>query len=350
MAKITTPKERELALINGEDLDMMPIWQINGIVASQNLGYHWKDVRFDAKKCCQIIQDFAKQSGTDVLGHTCIEPNVIVADLPGVEIKFTDDNYANVMSHYYVEAEDIESKPLYDPANEKECPMLWKALLNKTVMMGKDKKRDFLAQQVSWSVMTTAGFLRGPESLLMDLALEPDLAAKALGKSTGLVDAAVRVGLDAGCEVAYLADPTASGSLINGATYADYIAPGTKKIIAGFKKDYKVPTYIHVCGETAPVAKEICSTGNALFSIDFMNNLTEIRGLIGDKVILAGNLNPMDVIWKGTPEKVMAESKRIIEEVKGTRFVLATGCETPRDTPTENLAAMKTAVKKYAVY
>ena len=348
MAKIT-PKERELAMINGEKLDMMPIWQINGIVASQNLGYKWKDVRGDAKLSCKIIQEFSKQSGTDVMGHTCIEPNVIVADLPGVELKFADDNYANVMSHYYVEAEDIESKPLYDPANKKECPQLWKYLLDKTTMMAKEKS-DFLPQQVSWSVMTTAGFLRGPEALLMDMAIEPDLAQKALHKAAGLVDKAVRCGLEAGCKVAYLADPTASGSLINGETYKTMIAPDTKKIISGFKKDFKAATYIHVCGETAPVAKEICSTGNTLFSIDFMNNLTEIRGLIGDKVYLAGNLNPMDVVWKGTPETVMAESKRIIEETKGTRFVLATGCESPRDTPTANLAAMKKAVEKYAVY
>jgi len=349
MTKKMSPKDRELALINGEDLDMMPIWQMNGIVAAQSQGHLWKDIRFDAKKCNQIAIEFGKKAGTDTFGFTCVELNVIVADLPGVELKFSDDNYANVMSHYYNEPEDVDKKALYDPTDPKKAPWLWKGLLGKTTLMAKEVK-DFLPIQVTWGVMSTAGFMRNVEALLMDMALEPELAHKVFVKAEELVDGVQRVGLDAGCRIANFGDPTASGSLINGDTYKEFCTKHVTKLVKNYRKEYKVPFYMHVCGETAPVAKEICATGVDLFSVDFMNNLTEIRGLIGDKVILAGNLNPMDVIWKGTPETVMAASKKIIDEVKGTRFVLATGCETPRDTPLENLQAMKKAVEKYAVY
>ena len=349
MAKITTPREREVAMLNGEDLDMMPVWQINGIVASQGLGYMWKDVRFDAKKCVEIIQEFGRKSGTDILGHTCVEPNALVADLDGVELKYVDNNYSNVMAHFYNSAEDIETKQLIDPSNPKEAPVLWKGLLSKTTLMAK-VATDFRPLHISWGVMTTAGFLRNVEALLMDVMLEPDLAHKVFVKSEQLVDGSMCAGLDAGCETAYFGDPTASGSLVNGDMYTEYCGAAVTRMVKKYRKNYKAPTYMHVCGETEPVAKAICATGVDLFSVDFMNSLTTIRKEIGDKIILAGNLNPMDVIWKGTPETVISESKRIIEEVKGTRFVLATGCETPRDTPLENLQAMKTAVKKYATY
>ena len=67
-------------------------------------------------------------------------------------------------------------------------------------------------------------------------------------------------------------------------------------------------------------------------------------------MMIAGNLNPMDVVWQGTPELVIETAKKCIQDADGCRFYLATGCETPRDTPLANLQAMKTAVETYGRY
>ena len=45
----------------------------------------------------------------------------------------------------------------------------------------------------------------------------------------------------------------------------------------------------------------------------------------------------------------MDASKKFIDAA-GKRAVLATGCESPRDTPLENLQAMKAAAEKYGKY
>ena len=71
---------------------------------------------------------------------------------------------------------------------------------------------------------------------------------------------------------------------------------------------------------------------------------------LNNEVVIVGNLNHMDVIWQGTPESVIEHAKDCIAKADGCRFYLATGCETPRDTPIENLQAMKTAVEKYGRY
>ncbi len=90
--------------------------------------------------------------------------------------------------------------------------------------------------------------------------------------------------------------------------------------------------------------------GAALFSFDYMNKATDLRDIFGDKAVLAGNLDPMNVVWMGTPESVISASKKCIEDMDGSRFILATGCETPRDAPLENLQAMLTATKKYSKF
>ena len=343
-----TPKERELAMLEGGKLDRMPIWQINGIVAAKVMGYEWKDVRFDAKVSSKVISEFSRKSGTDILGQGCVEPNSYLMDLPGVEVKLTDDNYANVMTHYFAEPEDIDKKEFFDPTKKKDCPWLWKGLLGKTTDLA-SKEKDFIIQQVCWSVFTTAGFLRNPETMLMDIATEPELAHKAVKRAAEFVDSIMCAGLSEGCGGAYLADPVASGSLIDEATFRAFNLDHLKRLMKGYKSKFGVASYLHVCGETAPVAKPISETGAALFSFDFMNDPAAIRKLTGDKIILAGNLNPMDVIWQGNPQKVIDASKKFIDAA-GKKAVLATGCETPRDTPIENLQAMVTAVEKYAKY
>ena len=343
MTKIT-PKDRELAMLDGEILDRMPIWQVCGIVAAKSLGYEWKDVRFDVEACTDISRRFAKQAGTDILGMTCVEMNAFMMDL-GAEVKLPDDNYGNVVTHFYNDPEDLDRKELYDPSNQKEAPWLWKGNIGKSKLMA-ELENDYLVQQNSWGLMTTAGFLRNVETLLMDMVLEPELAHKVISKTKGLVDGIIRTGLENGCDTATLADPTSSGSLISADVFETFLSKDLKGMIRGFKDDYGAPTYIHVCGDTIPVAKPISEAGAAFFSFDFMNNPAEIRKLVGNKIILAGNLDPMDVVWKGTPEKVMAASKNFIDNIGGNA-ALATGCETPRDAPIENLQAMVKAVEKY---
>ena len=342
------PKERELAVLNGDTPDRIPVWQINGIVAAKTLGYQWKDVVFDPKLSVEVMRKFARMSGTDTLAHTCIEPNGPLFDL-GMKAKFVDDNYSNMMSKFYNDPEDIDKKEFYNPRKEEECPMFWKTSMGKIKLMA-EVENEYLTHTFTWSIMTSAGHLRGVEQLLMDFMLEPDLAKKVMEKTGVFIDDVVRTGLEFGADAAYIADPSASGSLINADMFREFCSPYIKPIIEGWKKDFGAYIYLHVCGETEPVVEAFKEIKPSLFSFDFMTNLKKIKEIMNNEIVIAGNLNPMDVVWQGTPELVIETAKKCIEDADGCRFYLATGCETPRDTPLANLQAMKTAVETYGRY
>ena len=56
--------------------------------------------------------------------------------------------------------------------------------------------------------------------------------------------------------------------------------------------------------------------------------------------MILGNLDPVAVLRNGTPAGVttgVAECHR----AAGSRFIVGAGCEVPRDTPPENLLAMR---------
>jgi uroporphyrinogen-III decarboxylase len=60
---------------------------------------------------------------------------------------------------------------------------------------------------------------------------------------------------------------------------------------------------------------------------------------IGAKAVL-GNLGPVRVLRDGTPESVAVAVDESHRQV-GSRHIVAAGCEVPRDTPAENLRAMR---------
>lgn len=344
-----TPKERETIVMEGGTPDRVPVFQINGIVASQYFGYLWKDLRFDAKLSVETTRKFARLAGTDVLVLAGVEPNAIFMDLPGMDVKLVDNNYSNVMSHYFIEPEDVETKPFYDPEDSTEAEFMWKALMNKTILLA-EKEDEFNTQINTWGVMTTGGHLRNVENLMMDSMLEPELAHKVLARAEELVDGVMRVGLERGSDVAFFGEPTSSGSLVSGDMFEEFCSPHLKRMIAGYKRDYGAKSYIHICGESLPVAEKVKEIGAALFSFDYVTEIEGIKKIMGDSMCIAGNLDPMNVVWMGTPEHVMEKSKECIEQGEGSRFFLATGCETPRDTPIENLQAMLKAVETYGRY
>jgi len=64
---------------------------------------------------------------------------------------------------------------------------------------------------------------------------------------------------------------------------------------------------------------------------------------------LSGNMDPIEVLMRATPEEVAAETERIMAVCKpGGGYVFCTGEMNPRDTPVENMRTMIQAAKRLA--
>jgi uroporphyrinogen-III decarboxylase len=59
---------------------------------------------------------------------------------------------------------------------------------------------------------------------------------------------------------------------------------------------------------------------------------------MGPDQVLLGNANPVKILRDGTPELVRAKAEECHRDA-GARFILGAGCETPVDTPEDNLHA-----------
>ncbi len=344
-----TSKERLDAVIHGKLPDHVLVHDFSNLNHIVSMGHTMGEARWNAKLSVKCALDFNKISKADFVFPGFDIPATYM-DL-GMEVDEPADNYGSVRSVYYKEPEDVDTKELYDPFNAKECPHFTKAFVDKIVECKKQADPGLLISGLSWGVFTMAGNLRGTETLLMDVLIEPDNAKKVLNKSGEFVKQIESRCLDVGADICWMPDPTASESVISTEQFKEFGFGPDKDVISHVKKEYKAPVIVHICGDTLNTVKVMPELGVDVFSLDQIVPIEKAREAVGDKIILMGNVHPIQVMWQGTPKDVEKASKDCIDKAgKNGRFILSSGCEMPRDTPAENVAMLYKVASTYGAY
>jgi uroporphyrinogen-III decarboxylase len=63
--------------------------------------------------------------------------------------------------------------------------------------------------------------------------------------------------------------------------------------------------------------------------------------------VLTGNLDPVKALRNSTPEAITAALGQCYAEA-GRRYVVAAGCEVPRDTPQANVEALRDFARSHS--
>ncbi len=344
-----SPKERVTATLNGELPDRVPVFDMSIMVLSKLGGQQWKDVRHNTALSTALTLDYDKRVRPDFL-MGCMELGGMFLDL-GVEYSSPDDNYCNVKGAYYEEPEDIDTKILPDVSSRKECPLLWSTLIGKNADLYGRYEGDAMLGGTCWGPFTTAGFLRGVETFLMDIITQPDIAEKVMKKGTEYFDEIGKEIMSQGGDFFNIADPTSSGDLISDVTYEEYCVPAIRRTATTWRDEYERPVFLHICGNTEILADQIAGTGLDAFSADHAVNLGSMKKKLAGRITLMGNVDPVKVMWMGGREDVLRESKNCMDAAKdGGRYMLCTGCEIPRDASLENIKALFEAADMYGRY
>lgn len=150
----------------------------------------------------------------------------------------------------------------------------------------------------------------------------------------------------------------ASGTLIHQTPqiFRELALPIVKRITALAKKR-GVPTHVHSCGPEKELIK-ILAEETDLTVIDPLEgppmgdcDLKELKKMVGQKLVLKGNIHTTTVMLDGTVQEVIDACKKAIDDAaEGGRFILSTGDQCGRDTPNENIFAMVETAKTYGKY
>jgi uroporphyrinogen decarboxylase len=76
-----------------------------------------------------------------------------------------------------------------------------------------------------------------------------------------------------------------------------------------------------------------------------MVDMDGAHAVLGDRIVLSGNLNPVSVIQDYPAERLAEITKELVSSETGKPFILSGGCEITVNTPVANLMAMREAAR-----
>ncbi len=144
-----------------------------------------------------------------------------------------------------------------------------------------------------------------------------------------------------------MGDPLSCGNLISGKQFEKFVEPYLRKTVDGIYKITGKKPSLHICGKTKHIWSRLGKMNISTFSVDNCEDIGELKAVLGDKVCIVGNVDPVSVIRNGTLEDVYDTVKLCIEKAAGSPkgYVVGSGCDIPGGAPVENIKAMIEATK-----
>jgi MtaA/CmuA family methyltransferase len=181
--------------------------------------------------------------------------------------------------------------------------------------------------------------LAGVSQMLMNLMMDPDLCNLLLDKCLQTAKDFAKAQIEAGCDVIGIGD--AICSQIDPFTYDTFVKERHRELIA-FIHANGARTKLHICGDITHLLPSLKELETDILDLDYDVDIAHARSIVGEKVILCGNIEPV-LIQNTTPEEVERLSRELVARFGHERFILSGGCEITVGTPAENLMAMRKA-------
>lgn len=338
-----TPRERMAAFVSGGELDRLPFILHVGEHASRLIGVSVARYSHDPTLMAEAQCAVSRLYGPDSVG---VGPGLFgIAEAMGAEIIFPEDGMPYLGRPVIHTESDLARLNPVNPYRDGRLSLYLEALKMIDARVGRQVP-------VSSSVggpLTTAAALRGTENLLKDFYRRPEWVHRLLALVTesalNYIDAVAGLGLKTG-----ISEPMASSSLISPAHFREFVAPYLKLYTKRIKKHSGSGPHLHICGDTRRIWQEMVETGAAAISLDEMVDLAAAKDAVGGRVVIAGNVRPVETMLLGNPSRVEAEVRECLRKAYDSPrgFIVCPGCALPLHTPAENVKAFAAAVRRYA--
>lgn len=322
--------QRYLAVLDGKPVDFLPRIPILMQYAAEHIGSYYSAFATDYRVRVKANLVCAREFGIDQM---------------------------NTMSDPYCETQGFGAKMIYERNMVPRCekhPLEDDPDFHKLVRpdpMKAERMRDRVEAvklyhaQVGgeYSIM---GWVEGPAAEAADLRRLDNFFMDLIDEETytgELMDLCVDVALDfakaqvdSGADTIGIGDAVASQ--VSADIYEEMILPREQRLVKGLKA-MGAKVRMHICGNITHLLPGLSSLGLDILDVDHMVDLRHARKVMGSKIALCGNLDPVEDVLRSTPEEIRRDIRAAYEQA-GNPFIVNAGCEIPSGTPVENLKAL----------
>jgi MtaA/CmuA family methyltransferase len=325
-------RERILAALEGQPTDSLPLMPITMMFAADQIGKSYRKYATDYQVLVEGQLKTAEKFDFDYV--SCISDPAREAADCGARVEFFDDQPPAIVEkealladkstlHHLTIPDPMEGERMRDRVRAAE-------LFKKKI--GKEK----LIEGWVEGPCAEAADLRGINTLMMDTIDHPSFVKDLFEFTLQMGLSFAKVQIDAGCDLIGIGD--AAASLISRGIYAEKIQPYEKRLVEGIQQ-MGAKVRLHICGNARHLLEGMAKLNVEMVDLDFMVPISTGRRMLGPDPVIAGNLDPVRVVREGTPESIQAALAECHRQA-GARYIVAAGCELPRDTPEENVRAL----------
>jgi MtaA/CmuA family methyltransferase len=194
--------------------------------------------------------------------------------------------------------------------------------------------------------------LSGPVSLATSL-VDPLLYYRALHRDKEAAHALNRLAVEntlvfgdamveAGADVVCIADPSATGELIGGAAFEQFVIPYLNQLTDHYHRRYGIPVIVHICGDVKCLGAALQKIRAEAVSVDSVVGIPQLKNLASGKVSM-GNISTF-LLEQGDPVKLTRASEHCLHQGVD---ILAPACGIGPRTPMRNILAVAETVRRY---
>ncbi|TWU32209.1 uroporphyrinogen decarboxylase family protein [Novipirellula artificiosorum] len=321
--------QRYMASLKGQPVDFLPRTPILMQYAAEYIGSDYAAFASDYRVLVEANQRCANDFGMDQV--SCISDPYRETQGFGSTIKYVTDGPPH--STHPLEG-DKNLSVLQTPDPLSSVRMLDRVKAAEAYKSEAQEKRSILG----WieGPAAEAADLRNLMNFMFDLMDDETYACELMDRCVDVGIAFAQAQVDAGVDTIGIGDAIASQ--VDPRTYERLIQPREKRLVQAIQA---MGAYVklHICGNITHLLPGIADLSVDILDVDHMVSLSTVRAMVGERVVLAGNMDPVSVVRNGTPSDIKDAVSKAYAEA-GNPFMVNAGCEIPSATPTENLKAL----------
>lgn len=328
--------ERIKSALSGVKPDTTPIMLHNFMMAAREAGYTMEQYRNDPRIIAEcFIRAIEKYQYDGVLVDI---DTVTLAGACGVKVDFPQNEPARSHEGILNALSDIRSMKVADVSRYKYAQIWCEAVRRVKEHFGNEIYVRGNCDQAPFSLAT---MLRGVESLMMDLCMEPEEEIfSLLDYCCDITCQFIKMMKEAGADMVSNGDSPAGPSMLSSRMYEQFALPYEKKV-SDYAHSLGLPYMLHICGNTDIILEKMVTCGADSLELDYKTDIHKAEKLMRGKITFSGNIDPSGIVALGTPQQVSEKTRELLEVFRDNpRLILNAGCAIPPITPAENLRAM----------
>ena len=328
-----------LDVLKGQKVNSIPVIATGAGLAREWLGVSWEDFRSKGSVQAEVQINFQRQTGIDwVLNYS---DALAIEEIFGCTIRFSP--VSGPLMDQQLSLPDFKPLPKVDYYSCKSSAAVLEAV-EISARIVKDVPIGMLFE----GPLTTALRMFDPQIALRTMFKNPGLIRGVLEYLTEVLVGFGVEGIKKGATVFHIPEPFSSMDFISARHFRDFSQPYITRLIESLHQQGG-HVVLHMCGNTAGIWPNMVETGARALSLDQKMSMADARAAVGDKVALAGNVDPIKALMMGDKEAVRTASVACIQDAGPQQFILMPGCGTPPGTPLENVQEMVKTAKEYVI-